>query len=172
MKKEASSAKMLAVLTGISLLSAAVLGYIYISTYDKIEENRQAQIQEAVYAVLPGITDYEEIQREPLTFKGEKDGQTVGYAVLAQGMGFQGNIVLMAGIDAELENLTGVMILETAETPGLGDRIRTEEYLGQFRGLDIKRSDISVDTITGATLSSEAVEKIVSRAVRYAQNIH
>jgi len=169
--REPSARKMITVLAGVSLISAAALGYIHTVTRERIEENRQERIRSSLYEVLPGAEEFEEAGRDPLVFRGISDGQLMGYAVLARGMGFQGEIVLMAGFDSRVEKVTGVKVLETVETPGLGDRIRADEYLSQYQNLGLGELPGEVDALTGATLSSEAVERIVMRAVEYAESI-
>ncbi|MCP3683737.1 MAG: FMN-binding protein [bacterium] len=172
MNKKESGIKMLIVLTGVCLLSAAVLGYIHISTFERIEKNRIKRIEEAVSNVLPGITDYEKVSSDPVIFKGKNGDADAGYAVLSSGMGFQGDIVLMVGLDSTINNIEGVVILESVETPGLGDKIRELDFLKQFQGKNVSSdSEIGVDAITGATISSVAVGKIINKAVEYAKRI-
>lgn len=184
MEKNVSGLKMLFVLTGVCLISAAVLGYVHILTVTRIQENKKRVIENAVFEVLPGVTDYKKISSEPVVFEGRKHGEAVGYAVLSKGMGFQGSILLMVGVDLKIERITGVAVLESVETPGLGDKIKGYSFLKQFKGLvlpnfNIKKVDavtgassiIKVDSITGATISSIAVEKIVIRAIENVKRI-
>jgi electron transport complex protein RnfG len=66
-----------------------------------------------------------------------------------------------------VQRLTGLVILENRETPGLGARIAHDEaFLGQFRGRELPLGDLSasVDAISGATVSSRAVMRLVSSA--------
>ncbi len=168
MEKKTSKFKMLVVLASVCLISAAILGYVYMATFQKIEDNRKKRIENAVSEVLQGITDYEKVCTEPVVFKGYRDGRIAGYAVLSNGTGFQGGIVLMVGIDPELKKITGVVVLESVETPGLGDKIRSDDFLVQFKEMAVP---VQVDAITGATISSIAVEKIVNRAIKNVKRI-
>ncbi|MFC2061783.1 FMN-binding protein [Elusimicrobiota bacterium] len=163
--------KMLVVLVGVCLISAAVLGYVHITTYDRIEMNRMKRIKDAVYQVLPGVTEYEQVNEKPVIYKGYKDETVIGYAVLAEGMGFQGNIVLMVGIDKEIKNIKGTVVLESVETPGLGDRIKEDSFLDQFDNTAVSEN-MKVSAITGATISSVAVEKIANKSVKDVKRIH
>jgi len=174
MAQEASPVKMLSVLTGVCLLSAAILSYVFISSEGRIEENRQARIRQAVFEVQPGIDNYERVETEleQPVFKVYKNGKNAGYAILASGMGFQGEISLMVGLSQDLKQITGVFVLESVETPGLGDKIRGEDFRSQFKGMEIPEGSIKVDTITGATISSKAVQKIVNRAIDNVKNIY
>lgn len=168
--KEASYKKMLSALLITSILSALALGYIYEATYDKIKENNEEMIASAVYDVLPGIESYEEIKREPLIFRGYIEEEVAGYAVYAGGTGFQGEIKLMVGFSKDM-SVTGVSILESVETPGLGDRVREPAFLSQFIGRDAEKINKEINALTGATVSSGAVHKILRRAFDEADDI-
>ncbi|MDA3792198.1 MAG: FMN-binding protein [Elusimicrobia bacterium] len=165
--------KMLLVLGGVSVISAGFLGYVYTATYDRIELNREKRVKEAIYKVLPEIDDYEKISAEPDIFKGTGGGVKSGYAVLAGGMGFQGEITMMVGVNEEVNRLMGISVLESVETPGLGDKIKGIDFRKQFRGMPILRQKgIKVNAITGATISSDAVEKIIQKAIKDVKRIH
>jgi electron transport complex protein RnfG len=64
-------------------------------------------------------------------------------------------------------------VLESRETPGLGDKIiKDTDFVGNFRNLAVdptvvvvkagRTSDNEVDAISGATISSQAVVKIIN----------
>ena len=69
-----------------------------------------------------------------------------------------------------------MQVLDSRETPGLGDKIITDdEFLANFEALAIEPSIVAVkkgkkthpnevDSITGATISSEAVVKILNES--------
>ncbi len=166
------SLKMIIVLGGVCLLSAAALGLIHKATYQRILENEKQRIREAIFQVIPNISNqqpfsYNEISQDPHVFVGSIDETILGYAIISSGMGFQGNISIMVGIDAQIENITAIKILDTRETPGLGGRIIEEEFLQQFVEMRIPADrKISVDSITAATISSQAVEYIVNKAIK------
>ncbi|MFW6134034.1 MAG: FMN-binding protein [Elusimicrobiota bacterium] len=173
MSEKSNSLKMLLILGAVCLLSALALSYTHNLTEQKIAENRQIIIEKAVFKVIPDISKYEKIMDNPTIYKGMKKGEVKGYAVISQGMGFQGNIKLMIGMGPQIDTVTGVEILESVETPGLGDRIKTKDFLSQFRKKDIPKSgEIKVDAITGATVSSEAVQRIVNKGIENAQRIY
>jgi electron transport complex protein RnfG len=67
-------------------------------------------------------------------------------------------------------------VLESKETPGLGDKIEKDQvFVGQFSGaqpplVGVKKGKRSgpreVDMITGATISSKAVIRIINNTLR------
>ena len=104
-------------------------------------------------------------------------GVTAGYAFEAVGGGFADKIKLLVGTDEQMENLVGIAILKTNETPGFGDKIKNDPFRGQFKNCplhekilvvttgDAGKLDREIVAITGATISSEAVTKIVNDSV-------
>ncbi len=91
--------------------------------------------------------------------------------------GFQDEISLIFGYDPNTKRLLAMKILGHKETPGLGDRIEKDTaYTSQFgrvkaplvpvkRGNAKPNDSTNVQTITGATISSKAVIKIISTAI-------
>ncbi|HTL05792.1 MAG TPA: FMN-binding protein [Gemmatimonadales bacterium] len=124
-------------------------------------------------AAAPAGSDRREL---PQAFVGRNaNGARIGVAVTAKEPGFQEELSLMIGFDPANGALTGIKVLEEKETPGLGDKIETDSGFGaQFRGRipplhGVKgRSPAAPDevqTITGATISSRAVIRIVNNAL-------
>ena len=101
----------------------------------------------------------------------------VGYAALAGEPGFQDIIRLMFGYDPAAGTVLGMRVLESKETPGLGDRIEKDSvFVGSFRGAALPLLATKpgsgtgdrreVDTITGATISARAVITIINNRVQ------
>lgn len=177
----------------ITLISGLILGFVYQITKDPIAAQEAKAIQEACAAVFPGETDviFEETGYLPTAqlttelkdtgveigtiFKAlGQDGSTKGYVVESTTKeGYGGNIVIYVGVSAEAK-VSGVSILEIAETPGLG--MNAEEVLvPQFAGKDATAFTVTksgstapseIDAITGATVTSDAVVNAVNGAVR------
>ena len=97
-------------------------------------------------------------------------------------MGYQDTIELIYGYDPGQQQLVGFQVLQSRETPGLGDRIASyPPFLQNFKALDVtldseltgllqplvvvkegtKTAAWQLDGITGATVSSDAVARIV-----------
>jgi electron transport complex protein RnfG len=102
--------------------------------------------------------------------------ETIGFAIVAGEAGFQDVIQLIFGYDPKTRQLLGMKVLESKETPGLGDKIEKDQaFVGQFRGaqaplVGVKKGKRSgpreVDMITGATISSKAVIRIINNTLR------
>jgi len=127
-------------------------------TKDKIEEQKEQQIQSMLKEMFPSMSEY--------TFEDDiytiySDGAGVGYAFLAVGKGYGGDIKILVGLEDET-TIKGITIISQSETPGLGSRIAEGFFAGKFAGLNIgevalKRDGGQIDAITGATISSGAV---------------
>jgi electron transport complex protein RnfG len=103
------------------------------------------------------------------------EGRPAGWVVKAAGQGYADRIEVLIGFDPGLNTITGLFILEQKETPGLGAKVARSSWRGQFVGrktgvplVVVKgRSDGSdgIDAVSGATISSRSVVRIVNRAV-------
>jgi electron transport complex protein RnfG len=110
----------------VCLISALALSVTYSVTKDRIELQKERDIQQSLPIVLPQAS---KMSGEKSTsdniryFIGfDKDGAVIGYAVNGQVQGYQSVIKFIVGIDTS-GTITGLRILEHGETPGLGARI-------------------------------------------------
>ena len=170
------------------LFSGLVIVGTYRATLPAIQANQAEALRRAVLEVLPGAERMAGLAwsgeagalvpaggaAEPAVYAGYTEGgRFVGYAVPASGAGFQDTIRLLYGYDPERDRIVGMAVLESRETPGLGDRIyKDETFVGRFRDLapeprvelvkEEPDAPNEVDAITGATISSAAVVDIVN----------
>jgi electron transport complex protein RnfG len=166
------------------LASGLVLVGVYLATLPAIERNRAAALRAAIVRVLPGTEGIEPLplpegEAEFTVYAGRNAaGELVGFAIPAAGAGFMDTVRLLYGFDPGRGVIIGMQVLESRETPGLGDKIvHDEEFLENFRALEVdpeivavkpgkKTARNQVHTITGATISSEAVVSILNDSVR------
>ena len=97
------------------------------------------------------------------------------------GPGLWGQIEGVAGLNSDLDRLTGVDFTVQIETPGLGGRIVELWFREQFRGKTGPLSRVpertegeganQFDAITGATITSTAVEDMLNRVFEEAPGI-
>ncbi len=105
------------------------------------------------------------------------DGNIVGWAFVCEGSGFADKIKLVVAVDKEFKELRGFGVLSSNETPGFGDKLKTEDFFrNQFRGApaeefrlskvgDDKKIDSEIVAITGATVTSESVVDILNNFI-------
>jgi electron transport complex protein RnfG len=188
---EPSSARLVATLGLAGLLSGLIIVSAYEATLPRIEAYKARVLREAVFKVLPGVERMQrlvyrdgrlvpneaEAKGEEAVFAGyDAQGRLVGYAIPAEGPGFQDLIRLLYGYRPETREVTGMEVLESRETPGLGDKIyKDAHFVANFDGLAVdpeiravkkgkKAAPNEIDAITGATISSKAVVRIMNAA--------
>ena len=124
-----------------------------------------------VTAELPAGMDSTQADR---VFLGYDDaGAPVGFAVTGEKSGYQDVIRLIFGYDHQTRSLIAMKVLESKETPGLGDKIFKDlAFVGGFEGASAPITQVKpgersgdpseVETITGATISSATVITIIN----------
>lgn len=159
-----------AVLGIIAVIAAVVLAVTNIVTRGPIARHQEAELQEALNAVL-AAESYEQLDvPEGYTATGlyaaRQDGQIIGWCVTAKAAGYGGDVAVTLGVDAS-GLVTGCVVgdLNFAETAGYGSRAREDAFQDQFKGIDVV-SGGEVDALSGATITSEAVRKAVNIALR------
>lgn len=194
--KEPSSIRLAGSLGLAGLVSGLVLVGIYLGTLPMIQHNQAEALKAAIFRVLPGTATFKAMRVQggklapdaaaegqppapgEIIYAGvDKAGKSVGYAIPANGNGFMDNISLIFGFDDSRKVIVGMEVLESRETPGLGDKIiKDAHFLKNFEALKVepsidpvkkgeKTADNQVDCITGATISSKAVVTILNNAM-------
>ena len=119
----------------------------------------------------------------------DTDSRLAGVALEAATQGYQDVIRILYSYDPACECIRGIQVLKMAETPGIGDKIaRDPGFLENFKALDarvdaagngLEHAIISVksgsktepwqiDAISGATISSKAVARMLNDSARQA----
>lgn len=132
----------------ICLVVTAALAFTYGITAPTIQRNQIAMEKAAALEVL---------------------GDIAGVAVKSQVKSYGGKLELMVGI-SDNGSVTGVKILSHQDTPGLGTQPMKPDYLKQYIGLTVLPADHidddeSVEAVTGATISSNAIYHGVKQAL-------
>lgn len=194
--QQTQSTKMLQVMGGLGAICALLIVLTYEGTAERIAHLKDEALQEAVFSILPGTKTTREFfidARQRLTaewsegaipvFAGyDANGQLTGVAVEASGRGYADLIKVLYGYDPVKEKIIGFYVLESKETPGLGDKIQKDQaFLKNFTELDValgadgslknpvttvkhglKKNPWEIDGITGATISSRAVGTLIN----------
>lgn len=184
----------------ISMLSGVTIVGAYQITRAPIARNhREALEQDGVFRVLPGASSTvryradddgltridDPVDESANVYAGYDDGELIGVAMEGSAEGYGGSVRVLFGYDPEEETVIGYHVLESSETPGLGERIRDDEdFLANFESLELPldsedealAQDVQVvspgsasepgeiDNITGATVSVEAVATAIQRS--------
>lgn len=199
--QQPSAWSLILTLGGVAMLSGLLVVWVYQATLPRIEANRKAAIERAIFQVIPGAVTRTNfvISGEELTPAGpdaegrriyagyDADGNLAGVAIEAAAQGYQDLIRVLYGYDPACQCIRGFTVLETRETPGLGDKIyKDAEFLRNFEALDgtlnsdgaalanaivtvkhsAKREPWQIDAISGATVSSIAVGKALNSSAQ------
>ena len=181
MKQESMVKYVLRLALTLLLITAAVaaaLAGVNSITAPQIQANKEAKIQEAIQAVLPGGGKETEFTDATGMVTAVWASDT-GYAVQVAPAGFGGAITMMVGISSEGQIL-GVSVVSQTETAGLGaivgaDTAAGQEFRDQFVGLSgqlaVDKDGGQIDSITGATITSRAVTKGINAALECVANM-
>ena len=177
---------MLLLLTGVTVISVALLAYVNELTKTPIAEANAKTLNEALKQVLPEFTNNPVAESD--TVFSEKEGkkvvdfilypakegdQWIGTAVQATSIGFAGEIKVLVGFDAE-GKIYNYSLLAHAETPGLGSKASDwfkEGGKGSIKGMSpgdaplaVSKDGGQIDAITASTITTRAFLNAVNAA--------
>jgi electron transport complex protein RnfG len=162
----------------ICLVITAALAITYQITKPIIEEINIKNANLSRNEVLPdanGAFTKNDIETSPKIAEVYGADNNSGFVFTAIDKGFGGEIIVMVGIDDNGE-VTGVKVTKHAETPGLGTKAMTLDYLSQYKGkASVTRTDEAdkdqIDAVTGATVSSNAIFRAVESSLSQFEEI-
>lgn len=176
----------------ITAISVFALAFLDQSTAERVATLQETDLRTKIlyaFDIDVATTDAEEIEKlfnehvEEELFEDKRvfilkgNGEDKGYAFPVVGPGLWGQINGYAAVSTDYNELMGIVFIKHEETPGLGGRIEEEEYLSQFRNLDLSKasdgnfivyrpaSNGNVDAIAGATLTSQSVAKLLNEDI-------
>lgn len=194
-KKSASTFRLVATLAVAGTLAGLLIVLVNQHTKPIIDKYKAEQLQKAVYEVLPGTNRYDtyylvdsslslnlpdgakESEYKRVYVGYDADKKLNGVAMSRGESGFQDVIMIIFGVDPNTGKLKGMKVLDSKETPGLGDKIfKDMAFVNQFfAGPDTplipvkpgtgKGEPGEIDTITGATISSKKLVEIINNAL-------
>ena len=180
-KLESSLMNMALVLTGVTVIAGALLGYVNELTKGPIAEANAKALSDAIALVVPGFDNNpaeapESIDLNGATYKiykATKGGEFIGAAVESSANGFGGALNVLVGFDKE-GNIIDYSLLSHAETPGLGSKAadwfkkgQKGDITGKNPGkgaLVVNKDGGDVDAITASTITTRAFLNAVNNA--------
>lgn len=186
---------MIKVLGTVSLACGLLIVVSNITTLARIRQNQEIIMKESVANLLPGlkkqviygVEDSGELKILPGVegenvkrfFAGYDDsGKFLGVVIEAGERGYADLISGMYSYQPDKKVVTGFQVVDMRETPGLGSRIGTDEnFQKNFKSLDAthpiktvkhgtKANPWEIDAISGATISSRAVGRMLQKSVQ------
>jgi Na+-translocating ferredoxin:NAD+ oxidoreductase subunit G len=174
----------------LALCFGSALAAVQVQLSDTIAANKLNETLEQVPALIWSEEQApESVQITPGTLSVSRDGQSssytlyrvaqdnkvAGWVVKSGGQGYGDKLELLIGMDADVQKITGLFVLEQKETPGLGNRISEPQWRNQFVGKSTAsplqvvkgtaQGPTTIDAITGATISSRSVTAIVNTTI-------
>ncbi len=170
--------KPVAVLLAICIIIPLALSLTNRITKDKIAELDEKNSSETMASLIKADSFTEEGFKDgenEFTYNlALKDGEIVGYIFKTAEKGYGGDVSVMTAVNVD-GTVKSVAVLDVSnETPGLGQNAAKESFYTQYEG---KTSGISllkngadsakneVNAVTGATITSTAVNKAVNQAL-------
>jgi electron transport complex protein RnfG len=144
-------------------ISGIIIAATYTITEPAAEAQRVKAKNDAMRELVKDAENFKQVDGKEGWYAGTKGGKVIAYVVPAQGKGYAGVIQMLASITPD-GKVIDYKVLKHAETPGLGDRMTTPKFRGQFAGktaqdLEVVKvpTDKNIQALTGATITSRAV---------------
>jgi electron transport complex protein RnfG len=192
--KDVRSWKLLTMMTVGGAIAGLLIVSAYTLTLPRIERHQGEVMEAAVKEVLEAPASYDTLylyngalvksvpastdtkKLEKVYLGHDAAGKRMGFAVSAAENGFQDLVTLMFGYDASAHKLIAMKVIGNKETPGLGNKIETDSafvngFVNAVAPINGVKKDRGKSTpndvvmITGATISSRAVIRIIDNAI-------
>lgn len=193
-----SSRAMILTLGLVATLSGVLIVSAYKGTLEAVTANKRIALEREVFKVIPGAATMKEMvataQGVEVAGAGEKfyaaydaAGALKGIAAEAGATGYADVVRVLYAWNPDKQAVTGMGVIGMRETPGIGDKIITDqEFLKNFDALDVrlnaegtalanpikvvkhgtKRNPWEIDAISGATVTTKAVGKGISNSAQ------
>lgn len=191
-----SSMSLILTLGVIAMVSGLLVVLTDQLTKDRIARLEKEALEKAITSVLPEavtsksyqlnedglllLEDGQSADAEKNTLYAgyDGDGKLSGIAMVSSARGYAGIVKVLYGYNPKSQCVIGFTVLQSTETPGLGDKIETDpNFLANFECLDARLSEDGskianvietvkngnkenpwqIDGISGATVTSKAV---------------
>ena len=177
---------------------ALLLVGVFKATEARIADNKARFLASAVSQVLPASQTTVDVTKDadgnrvaatqpatlPVFLGYDENGELVGAVITSQAMGYADLVTVLFSYSFEKQAIVGFKVLESKETPGLGDKVEIEpHFLANFEALDARLNEErtalanpivtvkqgektepwQIDGITGATITSETIGVIMDK---------
>jgi len=166
----------------LALVFASGLTAVQSALAPKIAQNKKDKTYHRIPMLMLGVEEAEGLSVEEaaegspvVAYRVSQDGEVIGFVLEGSGGGYADKITTLVGLSADGATITGVSVVKQMETPNLGSKI-TGEWADQYSGKTadppleavagaVNLGDNQIDAITGATISSVCLTKIVNNTV-------
>lgn len=172
------------ILVAITLVAGLALSAVFVTTKDRIEENkananqaaylqvvpdaasfgREDSIQNAIKALDGGVygTDFGNAYINEVAVGKDGSGNVVGYAIrVTSADSFDGGLSLVVGISAD-GTVNGISFTDLHDTPGMGMRCDEDAFKDQFVGAKVPRFTLNKN---GASTQSDMIDTVSGASI-------
>lgn len=179
------------VLGCFTLIICLIIGGLWFSAKETISQRQLEDIEQQLVQIFPADSYDNAISEKEYHllidgktvryYRATLNNQPSGVIIFCSSKGYSGPIDMLLGIRAD-GSITGVRVVNHAETPGLGDKIELSrsDWILSFndKSLDntaegawrVKKDGGSFDAFTGATITPRAVVKGVHDTLQLFSN--
>ena len=151
-------------------LAGGALSFVNGMTYPIIQEQKIASVKENLVKIYSGgeefkaldvsLSDYPALVS---VYEADKGGSAVGYIYETAAQGYGGEVKALIALDKD-GTYKGLQIIDCSTEPkGIGDQVAGEAFISSVG----KNIGDSIDTISGATISSTAVVEGIEQATQH-----
>jgi electron transport complex protein RnfG len=180
-------------LGGLGVIAGLLIVVAYTATLPAITANKARVLAAAIDEVLSAPARYDTLyvvgdsltptppagvdpaSLEAVYLGYRADSSVIGFAVSGGLPGFSDVVRVLFGYDPRTSQVLAMKVLEQKETPGLGDKIEKDSaFVAEFRSVftpltGVKQDDgtdsTAIDMITGVTISSRTVIKVINQTL-------
>lgn len=162
-------------LTLACIISGIIIALVYANTADIAKQKQEELKNLALQSIVQEADEYLPIKGKPGCYTATKGGKVIAYIVPAESKGYAGPVKLLVAVGPD-NKVIRYTIIESKETPGLGDKAAQPKFADQFPGktgaeLKVNKDGGTIEAISGATITSRAVTQAVKNAVDEAASI-
>lgn len=164
------------ILMAYTAVACVGLAFVNNATAPAIIANEKAQLNAGLKTVFQSADSFEQLNdfttgaKNGVTlealYAAKKGDAVVGYVVKATGATYD-KATILAGIDTN-GKMTAIQFLALSDTPGFGQKATEPKFSDQFKGKSITdnfEAKADIQAISGATITSKGVSKILKTAV-------
>lgn len=158
-------------------LVVAIISVVHNYTTKKFEDKKYIDNLETFMKVMPGNYEFvllkdsifSSLKENKLkVYKAIDEGKIEGYCINITVIGHDGEISLLAGISTS-GVINDVEVLYFNETPNIGTKALTKDYLDYYKGLnyplEFSKEETGLNAISGATITSDIVKEALNKAL-------
>lgn len=176
----------------ITSIAAAMLAFVNGKTAPLIEKNTKEKQAQSLMAVASDAVEMQEaeitdvMEETASKYSAELNsiyksvnsiGELAGYCAVVTVNGYDSGLQMAVGVDYD-GKVSGVEIIASNETPGLGQNASKPEFKEQFKGkqpeIEVVKSDASdnqINALSGATITSNAVVRGVNTVLEISNTL-